>query len=367
MTMRSNILRLALAALLLSLPSAAGAQATSTAKKGKGIPTATVSAEWGPLQVDHYVGIRGGYGMGNARFEPQRQTEWHQGLYEFGVLYKLDVPKQKYVGTMEFGINYSEKGYVVHQGTDSEIVDSRKYSTLQLPILWQPYLPLGRGGSRFYLTAGPVVSYALKSTYRIYNYTTDETIEEGPYEYSSVRDNRWEYGLIFGGGFIVNLGGGLRITLEGRYNITLSDTYKSVTKYSDNPFRSPVDQINVTAGILYRIPNKKFDRAVSEQSVPARERRQKAPEPEVAVPGPEAGTVPTPGKPGMTATPAETTDTTVVSEEIRDTTLAPDEGPAGSTVPAPETPDTAVPAPQETAPGKTAAPEKKEPEAGQQK
>lgn len=236
--------------ILTLVPTLVSAQ--SDKKPGKGEPSTTLSAAWAPVEVDHYIGLRGGYGIGTTRQEPVRQAEYMMDLIVMGLIYRFDVPSQKYVGAIEANINFSQKGYIIHPYYDSEEVQSRRYNTIELPILWQPYMPLGKGGSRFYLSLGPHFNYSFASTYRNYNKLTGETYDEGKYEYITGRDNRFEYGVTFGGGFLV-AAKGFRLSLEYRYNISLSDSFKSVTKYEGNPFRSPVDQMNIALGINYLI------------------------------------------------------------------------------------------------------------------
>lgn len=218
----------------------------------RGVPSETISAAWAPVKVDHYIGIRGGYAMGNARFEPTRQTEMKMGLVVGGIVYKFDVPKQKYVGCIEVDINWSQMGYRAFRYFDSDEVYERTWNTIEIPILWQPYLPLSKGGTRFYLSAGPFVSYSFKSEFREFYKSTGETISKGTYEYDPTRDNRWGYGVTFGGGMLFAIRR-FSITAEFRYTIGLSDILKGVTKYEGNPFRSPVDQMNITVGVNYKV------------------------------------------------------------------------------------------------------------------
>ena len=218
----------------------------------RGVPSETLSAAWQPVKVDHYVGIRGGYAMGNARFEPTRQTEYKMGLMLGGLVYKFDVPAQKYVGCIEANINWSQRGYRVFQSFESDDVYERKWNSIEIPILWQPYLPLSKGGSRFYLSAGPYFSYAYSSEYREFNQATGEVYEQGKYEYDPTRDNRWEYGITFGAGLLFAIKR-FSISAEFRYNIGLSDVLKGVTKYAGNPFRSPVDQLAISLGVNYKL------------------------------------------------------------------------------------------------------------------
>ena len=218
---------------------------TAAQAQQRGVPSETLSAAWQPVKVDHYIGIRGGYVMGNARFEPTRQTEYKMGLILGGLVYKFDVPAQKYVGCIEADIN-------VFQSFESDDVYERKWNSIEIPILWQPYLPLSKGGSRFYLSAGPYFSYAYSSEYREFNQATGEVYEQGKYEYDPTRDNRWEYGITFGAGLLFAIKR-FSISAEFRYNIGLSDVLKGVTKYEGNPFRSPVDQLAVSLGVNYKL------------------------------------------------------------------------------------------------------------------
>jgi len=221
-------------------------------------PSASITAEWQPVKVEHYIGIRGGYGLGLQRFEPNKPNITQYGLLNFGVAYRFDVPKQKYVGCIEFDLEYVQKSFAYETYVESGKIYSRNYSTIMFPILWQPYLPLGKKGSRFYLNLGPYISYTLSSgsTYRYYDKETNETIDEGTYEYDRLRDNSWEYGCPLGAGFVVSAGSRITIGLDFRYNICLSDILKGINKYESNPFRSPVDQMNVSLGVNYRIPSK---------------------------------------------------------------------------------------------------------------
>lgn len=237
--------------ILLLLAVSAG-YAQDKDKKKKGTVSETIAAAWAPVIIEHHVGLRGGYGMASARFEPIRNTQSYWGLINFGLAYRFDVPKQKYVGCIEADISWMEKGYKYETYNESGIIASRRYSVIEIPILWQPYLPLSKSGhSRFYLSVGPFGSYALSSTHQAYNKETGVVSEEGDYSYDVLRDNRWEFGIVVGGGLVFGIGR-FGLGLEYRYNIGLSDIYKSVTKYPGNPFRSPVDQMNVSVQLNYK-------------------------------------------------------------------------------------------------------------------
>lgn len=217
----------------------------------------SLEKEWPKVIFKHYVGVKGGYGMGSGRFEPTRQNELHLGLYNFGVMYMFDAVSKgnKYVGAVQFELEYLQKGFTYHLYRDSEEVYSRNYAVIQLPILWQPYLPLSRNGySRFFISAGPFVNYIVDTgSERRYNKETGQTYSAGPYKWSPLRDNRFEYGITAGAGFKIGIKR-FAVVAEFRYNITFSDLMKGVEKYPENTFfRSPIDQMNVSLMLVYRL------------------------------------------------------------------------------------------------------------------
>lgn len=243
------------------VPGLVPAQAPAAANKAKAAPTdagsevGTLSAAWAPVEIKHSIGFRAGYGMGYGRFEPTRENQLHLGLLNGALVYLFDVPAQKYVGAIQIELGVMQKGYSYLLYKESVDVISRDYTVIEIPVLWQPYLPLSRkNGSRFYLNAGPYVSYTLGGTFRDYNKETGVTAREGQYEYKPLRDNRWEYGIAAGAGFRVYMGQRVAFTFEYRYNIAMSDILKGVEKYPSNIFfRSPIDQMNISIGLLFKL------------------------------------------------------------------------------------------------------------------
>lgn len=236
---------------------AAATDTTSRATKPTEEELGSLEKEWPKVVFKHYVGVKGGYGLGSGRFEPTRENELHLGLYNFGLTYMFDAVSKgnKYVGAVQLELEYLQKGFTYHPYRDSEDVMSRDYAVIQIPLLWQPYIPLSKNGySRFFINAGPFVNYIIDTgSERKYNLKTGATIQSGPYKWDPMRDNRFEYGLAAGAGFKI----GIRrfaVTLEFRYNITFSDLMKGVEKYPSNTFfRSPIDQMNLSLMLIYRL------------------------------------------------------------------------------------------------------------------
>lgn len=224
-------------------------------EEGEGqIPT--LEAAWKPVLIDHYIGIRGGWGTGMIRREPVPETTTLPfSLWNFNLAYRFDVPEQKYVGTISFELGFMEKGfsYLLSYGGDVEYM--RQFSVIEFPILWQPYLPLGKG-SRFHLSLGPFLSYTLNSWEKQHNIATGEIYFEREYVLDPLIDYFWGFGITLGAGVVISVDKFL-ISLEGRYTIQLSDVLRG-PEYVDNaPFRSPVDHMGGTIGIYYKFSDGK--------------------------------------------------------------------------------------------------------------
>ncbi len=212
----------------------------------------TLEAAWAPVDIDHSVGFRAGWGTGFIRREPARQsTDLPFDLWNFGLTYRFDIPAQKYVGTIMFELQYVQKGFAYLESFDGTAAYARRLDVIELPILWQPYLPLGNKGSRIYLNAGPFLSYTLSSYEQNFDTETGEIKSEGAYEFDPNNDYYWNYGIAAGLGFYIAIGD-FAITADGRYTIQLSDLMRGPESIVGNPFRTPVDHIGVSVGLQYK-------------------------------------------------------------------------------------------------------------------
>ncbi len=216
------------------------------------IEMTTLQMEWAPVLVDHSIGFRFGWGTGMIRTEPTRDgISLPYALWSGGITYRFDVPAQKYVGTIMFELQYVQKGYAYNTVFDGTDVYTSSFDVIELPILWQPYLPIGKQGSRIYLNAGPFISYTISAHEKSYSSETGEVYYDRDYEFDPMSDYYWNYGISAGVGFYVAFGR-WAITVDGRYTIQLSDIMRGTEEVSDNPFRSPVDHIGVSIGMQYK-------------------------------------------------------------------------------------------------------------------
>ncbi len=212
----------------------------------------TLEAAWAPVLIDHSFGVRVGWGTGFIRREPAKEgTDLPFNLWNFGLTYRFDIPEQKYVGTIMFELQYVQKGYAYLDTFDGTAAYARSFDVIELPILWQPYLPLGDKGSRIYLNAGPFLSYTLSSYEMYYDTESGEVSKEGAYEFDPNVDYFWNYGIAAGLGLYIAIGD-FAITADGRYTIQLSDLVRGPEQIPGNPFRTPVDHLGVSIGVQYK-------------------------------------------------------------------------------------------------------------------
>lgn len=196
-----------------------------------------------------YVGVRGGYGIGNARFVSAKETKNLFGLLSGGVSAKYfsDI---KFVGAVQVDLQYFENGFKYDLLKDSDSSYMRTVNTIELPLMWQPHIYIMNRNGRIFMNLGLNLGYNV-SSYETYTSKENGVYYEGEYEFKLVRDNRFNYGLVGGIGISV-FHKRFEFVAEGRYYYGYSDILKNYTQYPYNPMRSPVDNINVSFGVYYR-------------------------------------------------------------------------------------------------------------------
>lgn len=203
------------------------------------------------LYAQHYIGVRGGWGGGSARFTPQQETAMQWGLYSGGISYKFfsDV---KYVGAIQLDLQYIGKGYVTLERKNADTSYHRTINSFELPFMWQPHFYFFQRRARFFLNLGVQFSYNMDSK-QWYESKQQGVYDKKTYPMKLVRDVRFGYGLCGGAGISI-LAGRWDITMEARYNFGYSDILRSSIKYELNPYtQSPLDNLNFSLGIYYRL------------------------------------------------------------------------------------------------------------------
>ncbi|MCL2562067.1 MAG: outer membrane beta-barrel protein [Rikenellaceae bacterium] len=212
------------------------------------------------VQAQHYFGMRGGYGTGSARLEPERgfENESVGGMLSGGVGWKY-YSSEAFVGGVAADMLYMQQGFRTvtrnYETGDRVTGYERHVNTVMMPICWQPHVYMPGQRLRVFLNAGVTFSYVLDST------ETDITYVDGvqtarvtrPYTMTLTRDNRFGYGLCGGGGMSWSAGR-LEIFGEARFYLGYSDILKNRNKNETNPhMRSPLDGLQLSAGVFWRL------------------------------------------------------------------------------------------------------------------
>lgn len=206
------------------------------------------------VSAQHYLGVRGGFGGGTSRFEPILDDRFFTGLTSFGASWKYR-SQTKYVGVIQLDLLYAQQGY---QRAENQFADTsyrRTVNSIMMPFMWQPNVQLFKGRGEFFSNLGVYVCYNMDSKYEWVS-DRDGVFESGNYEMVNIRDNMMGYGLVAGAGLGFYVGR-FEFVVEARYWYGYSDILKNHTKYEGNPMRSPMDQLNLSLGIFYRLGKSK--------------------------------------------------------------------------------------------------------------
>ena len=203
------------------------------------------------LWAQHYIGVRGGAGGGGVRFKPHVEKSFLWGSPVGGVAYKY-YGGDRFVGGVEVDVNLVKKGYRTYPRVDSDSTYLRTLTAIELPFMWQPHVTFFKNKARFFINAGPYISYNISSREKLTSKKRG-LMYDREYKLDNLVDNRLEYGLSCGAGFGVSIKR-FEITAEFRYVLGFSDIFKNPNKNPNSSFyESPIDQMNVTIGLFYRI------------------------------------------------------------------------------------------------------------------
>jgi hypothetical protein len=155
--------------------------------------------------AQHFIGIREGVSTSRVSFNPMRRDSSTFQALNVGLVYKHYIAK--WTG-LQLGVNYAEKGYTLEDTT-------RRFRIVEFPFLSQFHYEIWR--FRVLANAGVYASYQL-SAEEFYK-ENDEDVRRG-YTFKG-RDNRFEYGMHFGGGLAFMLHP-IEIQFEAGYQYGLS-------------------------------------------------------------------------------------------------------------------------------------------------
>lgn len=178
-----------------------------------------------------FVGINGGVNLSKVSFDPTIKQGYLIGP-EFGVTARYISEKYfKMICGIQAEINYSQRGWkeTIDDGSGDSFQRAMNY--IEIPLL--AHLAFGKdqgNGVRFVINLGPQIGFLLgeKDT-RSASWDPSNRPNGTTEQYSMRAENKFDYGIIGGGGLEARTGIG-HFILEARYYFGLSDFYNSTKK-----------------------------------------------------------------------------------------------------------------------------------------
>lgn len=222
-------------------------------------------------KAQHTFGLSAGTGMANGRFEPTQETKPIWGILTGGFSWRY-YSAQRGVGCVGADLEFIQRGFSMAMNThrvDDEkdyLYYTRHLNSIMLPMVWQPHGYLFNHHLRVFFEAGVTLSYNISSTYEMEKLVDGvKQTEKHDYHFKTVRDNRWSYGLVGGGGLAI-LVKQLEFQIRARYYFGYSDILRNRNKYSSTiegftatPLRSPLDNLTISLGVNYRFNKEGFE------------------------------------------------------------------------------------------------------------
>lgn len=206
-----------------------------------------------------YVGVQGGYTASNAKLmNPWQATKtYYSNTADYGIVFKYfnSNPNPNFIDERIAGVQIealmSQHGYqtYVPEHDSISIPECRTSNYIVMPALAQFRLGFKRI-LYLHLNAGLYVSYMLNAQHGI---MSNGQYDMQPYEIKPLRDNRFDYGIMAGAGFSLDLFFGT-LQAEFRYGYGLGDLYN--VNYPGNYSQSPASFQSITLSYMYRFKSR---------------------------------------------------------------------------------------------------------------
>lgn len=193
------------------------------------------------------LGFQGGNNLSEMDFTNNQDYRFTEIDYKQGFIGGLVVQflGEKHAG-VQAEINYSQRGWIENDTTGVEYFRYKnKMDFVEMPIL--THVNIGGGKLRGLFNIGPYIGYALNR--KITTQNVDTGVEETEdYTFTNEKDNRFDFGLMVGGGMEYRFGFG-KLSAEARYTVGLGDVNK------EKFYQSEVSQFRIISVLLrYTIP-----------------------------------------------------------------------------------------------------------------
>ena len=197
---------------------------------GSIVSCATATAQLQDQRSNFSLGFNGGVNMSSVSFTPTIDQASLMGP-QFGITARYISEKYfKMICGIQAEVNYSQRGWkeVMEEGfTDGAY--QRKMNYVEVPLM--AHLAFGKDkgyGARFVVNLGPQIGFLINEKEEITGHPENQT-SRSTEQYGKMAENKFDYGLIGGGGWEIRTGIG-NFILEARYYFGLSDFYHSTKK-----------------------------------------------------------------------------------------------------------------------------------------
>ncbi len=171
-------------------------------------------------------GVNGGMTFSSINFSP---TVYQKSLDQFVGGVSARYITEKYFG-LQAELNLSQRGWEESKDSIPEHRYTKSLLYAELPVLTHIYFNMG-SRIRMVFNLGPQISYLLSERLLERNIVLDPgtKIDNIPIQYYTDVQNKFDWGIVGGGGFELLTGIG-SFVLEGRYFFGLSDIYNNAQK-----------------------------------------------------------------------------------------------------------------------------------------
>lgn len=195
-----------------------------------------------PFAPRLWTGIRGAVQWSKFVFVPSVPQTQMQG-YNWGLISRVDVERG---ASLQIELNYKQAGWR-ERFDDPKLGYERLIRSIELPLFTHLYLK--SGAMRFYINAGPYVSWIIGDESLSRSKQGTEHTPRAQQRHALPIQNRFIWGLGGGPGISLELGGKHRLEIEGRFLHSLSDIWsnKRVDPYGTST------QMHFGLGVQYLI------------------------------------------------------------------------------------------------------------------
>ena len=194
------------------------------------------------------LGLRAGYGVFGAHFEPPSLTGDQVPLYEpnFGI---VAIFNDKNNAGIQMEVNYAVKGWREQDKDSSHIEYRRELTYLEVPLM--THFELGRGWFRLYGLIGPYVAFKRGESVASKNY--DRRIAYNPYDMYNQKVRNIDFGNKAGLGFRVNIGQRFSVFADARYDLQIAGSQNIFKKQPNGIQASRLTELGGSVGLVFNI------------------------------------------------------------------------------------------------------------------